>query len=44
MAQYYKELKELRLSKEISLEELLEIYPKMLDGKTSGRYVINLKK
>ena len=30
--------------KEISLEELIEIYPKMLEGKTSGKYLINLEK
>jgi alcohol dehydrogenase/acrylyl-CoA reductase (NADPH) len=28
----------------ISLEELLEVYPKMLKGETSGRYIIDLKK
>tara|TARA_B100000700_G_scaffold298441_2_gene364340 strand:- start:3 stop:1007 length:1005 start_codon:yes stop_codon:yes gene_type:complete len=30
--------------KEINLEELLNIFPKMLEGKTSGRYIINLNK
>ncbi len=30
--------------KEISLKELLEIYPKMLKGQTSGRYIVNLNK
>ena len=30
--------------KEINLEGLLEIYPKMLKGETSGRYIIDLKK
>jgi len=30
--------------KEINLEELLNIYPKMLKGQTSGRYLINLNK
>ena len=30
--------------KEINLEELLNIYPKMLKGETSGRYMINLNK
>ena len=30
--------------KEISLEGLLDIYPKMLKGETSGRYIINLNK
>ena len=30
--------------KEISLEELLDVYPKMLEGKTSGRYIINVNK
>ncbi len=30
--------------KEISLEEVINIYPKMLKGETSGRYVINLSK
>ena len=30
--------------KEIKLEELLEIYPKMLKGETSGRYIVNLNK
>ena len=27
--------------KEISLEELIDVYPKMLKGETSGRYIIN---
>ena len=30
--------------KEISLKELLEVYPKMLKGQTSGRYIVNLNK
>ena len=30
--------------KEISLEQLLDEYSKMLEGKTSGRYIINLSK
>ncbi|MDC3026194.1 oxidoreductase [Candidatus Pelagibacter sp.] len=30
--------------KEISLEELIDVYPKMLKGETSGRYIINLDK
>ena len=30
--------------KEINLEELLNIYPKMLRGETSGRYMVNLNK
>ena len=30
--------------KEINLEGLLEVYPKMLKGETSGRYIIDLKK
>ena len=30
--------------KEISLDELIDVYPKMLKGKTSGRYIINLEK
>ena len=30
--------------KEISLEELIDVYPKMLRGDTSGRYIINLEK
>ena len=29
---------------EINLEELLNIYPKMLKGETSGRYIVNLEK
>ena len=29
---------------EISLEEVLDIYPKMLKGETSGRYIINVNK
>ena len=28
----------------ISLEELLDVYPRMLKGETSGRYIINLNK
>jgi len=30
--------------KEISLEEILDIYPKMLKGETSGRYIIDVNK
>ena len=30
--------------KEISLEEVQDVYPKMLKGETSGRYIINLSK
>ena len=30
--------------KEIGLEEISDIYPKMLKGETSGRYIINLNK
>ena len=30
--------------KEINLEGLLEVYPKMLKGETSGRYIVDLKK
>ena len=30
--------------KEISLDELLNTYSQMLEGKTSGRYLINLSK
>jgi len=30
--------------KEINLEEVIDIYPKMLKGETSGRYIINLEK
>ena len=30
--------------KVISLEELLNVYPKMLKGETSGRYIIDLNK
>ena len=30
--------------KEIGLEELSDVYPKMLKGETSGRYIINLNK
>ena len=30
--------------KEISLEEVLDIYPKMLKGETTGRYIIDLNK
>ncbi len=33
-----------RSIKEINLEELLNIYPKMLKGETSGRYMVNLNK
>ncbi len=28
----------------ISLDELLNVYPKMLKGETSGRYIIDLNK
>ena len=30
--------------KEINLNEVIDIYPKMLKGETSGRYIIDLKK
>ena len=30
--------------KEVSLEDLLDVYPKMLKGKTSGRYIVDLNK
>ena len=30
--------------KEIKLEEVIDIFPKMLKGETSGRYIINLSK
>ena len=30
--------------KEINLDEVIDIYPKMLKGETSGRYIINLNK
>ncbi len=30
--------------KEINLEEVIDIFPKMLKGETSGRYIINLSK
>ena len=30
--------------KMVSLEELIDIYPKMLKGETSGRYIIDLNK
>ena len=30
--------------KEISLEELIDVYPNMLAGKTSGRYIVNVNK
>ena len=30
--------------KEINLEEIIDIYPKMLKGETLGRYIINLNK
>jgi len=30
--------------KEINLDELLDIFPKMLEGKTTGRHIINLNK
>ncbi len=39
------DFKELEKSvKEISLDEVIEVYPKMLKGETSGRYIINLNK
>ena len=30
--------------KEVSLGELIDVYPKMLQGKISGRYIVNLNK
>ena len=33
-----------RSVKEINLDEVIDIYPKMLKGETSGRYIIDLKK
>ena len=30
--------------KEISLDGLLDVYPKMLKGETSGRYIVNVNK
>ena len=30
--------------KEVNLEELIDVYPKMLNGETSGRYIVNLNK
>ena len=30
--------------KEVNLEELIDVYPKMLKGETSGRYIVNLNK
>jgi len=30
--------------KEVNLEGLLEIFPKMLKGETSGRYIVDLNK
>ena len=30
--------------KTVSLEELIDIYPKMLKGETSGRYIVDLNK
>jgi alcohol dehydrogenase/acrylyl-CoA reductase (NADPH) len=30
--------------KEISLEDLLNVFPKMLKGETSGRYIVDLNK
>ena len=30
--------------KEITLDEVIDVYPKMLKGETSGRYIINLSK
>ena len=28
----------------VSLEDLIDIYPKMLKGETSGRYIVDLSK
>ena len=30
--------------KEVNLEELIDVYPKMLKGETAGRYIVNLNK
>ncbi len=30
--------------KEVSLQEIIDIFPKMLEGKTSGRYIVNVNK
>ena len=30
--------------KTVGLEDLIDIYPKMLNGETSGRYIVDLKK
>ena len=30
--------------KEIDLNELVDVFPKMLDGKTTGKYLVNLNK
>ena len=30
--------------KEISLEDVIDVYPNMLAGKTSGRYIVNVNK
>ena len=30
--------------KEVNLDQLIDVYPKMLEGKTSGRYIVNLNK
>ncbi len=30
--------------KEINLNELIDVFPKMLEGKTSGRYIVNVNK
>ena len=30
--------------KEINLNGVIDVFPKMLKGETSGRYIINLKK
>jgi alcohol dehydrogenase/acrylyl-CoA reductase (NADPH) len=30
--------------KEINLDEIIDIYPKMLKGETSGRHIVNLNK
>ena len=30
--------------KEVNLEGLLDVYPKMLKGETSGRYIVDLNK
>ena len=30
--------------KEVNLDQLIDVYPKMLEGKTSGRHIVNLNK